>query len=174
MVRPASDRLAAVQAVRAVVAAVDPDQPLTPITSLGEIVDGGLQGSRFQATLFGLFSLLAVGLALVGLCGVLNYLVGERRREIGIRVAVGARRHEIFAMVVGTGARLVAVGLVVGAALTWLTARLLAGLLYGIAPWDPPTWALSAALLAAVALLASALPAARALRVDPVKALRSE
>jgi putative ABC transport system permease protein len=124
--------------------------------------------------LFGIFAAVALALAASGLYGVIYYLVTQRTREIGIRVALGAQTSRVVAMVVGQGAILIAAGLVVGTAGALLLTRLLSGMLYGVGTHDPLTFAAVPLVLAAVAFLATLVPAWKAAGVDPVIALREE
>ena len=130
--------------------------------------------SRFRATLLALFASLALILAAVGLYGVLSFLVGERQREVAIRMALGARPRQVLGAIIGEGVRWTALGLAAGALAAWMAGRLLARFLFGVAPADPLTFVLVSLLLLAVAALACWLPARRAARVDPVEALRYE
>jgi putative ABC transport system permease protein len=139
-----------------------------------DLVSGATEGTRFLLVLVGLFAALAVLLACLGVYGVLSNAVSERTREIGVRIALGARRDEVFRMVLGQGLAPAAVGTVVGVAGTLLLGRLMHGLLFGVAPHDPTTVAAVVALLVAVAILACTLPARRATRVDPIEAIRAE
>jgi ABC-type antimicrobial peptide transport system permease subunit len=117
---------------------------------------------------------LGLVLASIGLYGVMAYIVGQRTREVGIRIALGAQRRDVVALVVGYGARLVAIGLVTGLVLAIALSQLVRGFLFGLSPVDPVTYVGVALLLALVALLASWLPAQRAMRVNPMVAMRSE
>jgi predicted permease len=137
-----------------------------------EIVRGGLFGPRIAVALLTIFGLLAVGLASIGLYGILAYSVDRRRREIGLRMALGAARNSILHLVVKEGMSLVLVGIAIGAAAALLAGRLLSSMLYGVAATDPLSLAAAAGTLCAVALLACYLPARRAMRVDPLDALR--
>jgi ABC-type antimicrobial peptide transport system permease subunit len=129
---------------------------------------------RLTAALSGFFGGLAAVLTLVGLYGVIAYTVVRRTNEIGIRMALGASRRAVIALVLREAGALVTTGLVAGLALAILTARLAATLLFGLQPYDPLTLALAAAALGAVALLASYVPARNAARIEPVQALRIE
>ena len=129
---------------------------------------------RLMATLSGFFGFLAAALATIGLYGVISYMVARRRSEIGIRVALGANRSEVVKLVIREAALLLAVGLVIGAALSAGTAQTASSLLYGLKATDPVTMALAIIALACVALAASFVPALRAARVEPMVALREE
>jgi predicted permease len=138
------------------------------------LVAESVAGSRFQAALLSSFAALALLLSALGLYGLVSYGAALRRREIGIRIALGARGREIFRLVTGGGLRLVAWGLVLGSAAALAATRLLESLLFGIRPTDPPTYAAIAAIMLAVGLAAGAVPARRAAKTDPIEALRSE
>ena len=150
--------------------------PAIPVQfrSMESFVTSSLTSERLMAALSGFFGGLAVLIAVIGLYGVMSYMVTRRRAEIGIRMALGADRGAVIRMVVGDAGRLLLVGLVAGVALAIFGARSAAALLYGLAPWDPGTLALAAATLGAVALLACWVPAYRASRVSPTTALRVE
>ena len=153
---------------------LDPDRPIDHVRTLEEIRDETIAPQRLNATLIGLFAALALAIATVGVAGVLAFSVSQRTNELGIRVALGAGRGTILRMILGEGAAMALVGLVVGAVAAFPLSALLKGLLFGVEPADPPTIALSALLLVAVALVASWIPAQRATAVDPITALRSE
>jgi putative ABC transport system permease protein len=161
-------------AVRAAVAAVDSNLPLDAVRPLRSLVDDSLADRRLQATLLGAFSLLALVLAATGIYGVMACSVSRRVQEIGIRIALGARLDDILMLVLRQGMGLTLAGLLIGLAGGLAVARLLSGLLFEIAPNDPPTFGAVVVLLALVALLACWWPARRAARVDPMEALRSE
>jgi putative ABC transport system permease protein len=137
-------------------------------------VADSISGKRFAMVMLSVFASLALLLAGIGIYGVLSYAVGQRTKEIGVRMALGAQRFDVLRMVLRDGARLVAVGVLIGVgAALWLT-RLMANMLFGVKPTDPATFAAVAAVLAAIALLACYVPAHRAMRVDPIEALRHE
>ena len=159
-------------AVRAAVRGVDPDQPVYAVMTMDEVIEASLAPRRLTLWLFGTFAGVALALASAGVYGVVSYLVAQRRREMGIRLALGARGADVVGLVMRQGARLTALGLALGLAGALALTRLLAGLLYGVPPRDPPTLAAVAALLALVATLAAYVPARRAARADPMLAVR--
>jgi predicted permease len=152
---------------------LNPEVPVR-FSTMDEVFGKALAYPRFRAALVAGFSMLAVALALVGIYGVLSYLVAERTPEIGVRMALGARRRDIFSHMIGTSMRLVAGGLAAGILATLVVVRMLQSLLYGVSPRDPLTIAGVAGLFIATAFLASSIPALRASRVDPLIALRQE
>jgi predicted permease len=156
------------------VAKVDPEQPLTEIGAMDEILSRSLGRRRFTALLLGTLSLLALALAALGIYGVISYLVEQRTREIGIRMALGASPASILRLVVRQAMSAVLVGIAAGLAGALALTRLLGSLIYGVGAHDPLSFVLTPALLALVALLACAVPAHRAGSVDPLVALRSE
>ena len=160
--------------VRAVIREMDPNLPVADVRTMTDVVGTALATPRFTSVLLSIFAVLALTLSAVGIYGVLAYLVSRRTREIGIRVAIGARRLDVVRMVLGSGLSLALSGIAAGIALAFGITRLLRGLLHGVTPADPATFAAVATLLALVAVAASAVPAWRAARVDPVVALRSE
>ena len=174
VVRASADRTPLAAAIRRDVASLDADQAVTNIRSLAERVSLSLAERRFHLLLITVFAFIAVSLAVVGVHGVIAYSVGQRTREIGLRVALGAQKRDIFRLIVGEGMGLAAVGVLVGLAGAMGLSRFLESLLFEIRPGDPLTFSSGAILLAAIAFLACWLPAMRAARVDPVVALRYE
>jgi predicted permease len=168
------DPLAPAAPVRAEVRRLDAGLPVAQLRPMEEVLAGSIGGSRFLTLLVGVFAVVALALAAVGTYGVLAYAVEQRRHEMGVRMALGARAGGLLRMVLGQGMRLAAAGLVLGLAGAWALRRLIAGLLFEIAPGDPATFAGVAAVLASVALGACLIPARRATRVDPVVSLRVE
>src|SRR5262249_32822164 len=144
------------------------------IQSMDELLSQSLAERRFNMFLLGLFAGLAMLLAAVGLYGVMSYSVSQRTHEIGIRIAVGAHRSDVLKLVMGQGGRLAAVGLAAGIVGALALTRLMASLLFGVAPTDPVTFATVALLMMAAVLLACFVPARRAMKVDPMVALRHE
>ena len=174
VVRTAADPRTVVAQLRRELAAVNPGLPVVEATTLAAIVDRELAPRRLQTLLLGLFAGLALLVAALGLYGVVAYSVVQRTREYGIRAALGASRGVILAHVFSRNLRLLLPGLGLGLAIALLLTRLMAGLLYGIAPHDPLTFAAAIGLLLLSALLACWLPTRRATRVDPIVALRAE
>ena len=168
----AIDPLAA--AIRRIAKEVDSNVPLFRIKTMGEYRTESLSRERLLAGLLGGFSLTALGLAALGLYGVIAFTVQQRRREIGIRIAVGAQAGDILRLVLGQGFRLAALGTVLGLAGALAAARLLSAMLYEIGPTDFSSYLIATAVLALAAVGASLLPAQRAVRVDPIIALRAE
>jgi len=162
------------KAVLAAIWSVDRDQPVWKVRSLESLVTRDIAPRQFALTLAGIFALLAVALAVVGVYGVMSYLLAQRTREVGIRMALGARERQVVGLVLGRGARTIVAAIVIGTIVAFLAARLLASQLYGVATADPLTFALVPLLLAAVAMLATYIPARRAAKVDPMVALRYE
>jgi putative ABC transport system permease protein len=156
------------------VKAVDPDQPVIDVRTMTEVISRSVWQPRLYAILFGVFAAVAVALASVGVYGVMAYSVSERTREIGIRVALGAQRHDVLKMVVAQGMKLALIGAGIGLAGALALTRLMQSLLFEVSPTDPLTFAGLAALLTFVALLACYLPARRATKVDPMVALRCD
>jgi predicted permease len=168
------DAAAIPERVREQIQAVDPTLPVFGARMLGETVAASLAARRFAMEMVGLFAMTALLLAGLGIYGVISYLVGERTHEIGIRLALGAERRTILRMVLRQGLALAMTGTAVGLGCALIVSRLMAGLLYGVRPTDPPTFAGVALLLAAGALLACYVPARRAVHIDPMTALRHE
>lgn len=159
---------------QAVLRQLDPDVPTWWVQTFAEVVARSLWRQRLQGQLLGAFAFLALALAAVGLYGVVAYTVAQRRREIGVRVALGATRRQVVGVVVGQGAGLALRGIALGLVFALGLVRLLGSLLYEVRPFDPTTFLVIPLLLATVALLASWLPAQIAARVEPQQSLRSE
>ena len=174
VVRMPQSSASLIPAVKGQIWSLDSQIPLNRIQSMGELLDLSLAERRFNMSLLGLFAGMAMILAAVGIYGLLSYSVSQRTHEIGVRVAVGARRRDVLKLVLGQGARLAAVGLAAGVLGALALTRLMASLLFGVTATDPATFATVALLMMAVALLACFVPARRAMRVDPMVALRHE
>jgi len=158
--------------IRHEIQSVDPGLPVFNVSSMNEILDRSLASRRFSADLVAAFAGLALLLASIGIYGLLAYMVGQRSREIGLRMALGAQRTDILKLILGRGFVLAAVGIAIGVFLAALGASMMASLLYGVRPHDPAVFLAAPALLLAVAILASYIPARRAAKVDPMVALR--
>jgi putative ABC transport system permease protein len=160
--------------LRAQVQSVDPELPVFGARTLSDVFSASLAERRFSMEIVGLFALTALLLAALGIYGVISYIVSERTHEIGIRLALGAQRHRILQMILSQGLGLAIAGAAIGLVGAVIVAHLMAGVLYGVRPTDPVTFVSVALLLIAVALLACYIPARRAIRVDPLVALRYE
>ena len=174
LVRTAGSADALTPQVVETIRGLDPNRPIDHIRTLEELRDETIAPQRLNATLIGLFSALALVIATVGIAGVLAFSVSQRTNELGIRLALGAERSAILRMILGEGALMAAIGLAAGGAAAIPLSRLMAGLLFGIEPIDPPTIAMAAVLMLTVALAAAWIPARRATAVDPMIALRGE
>jgi ABC-type antimicrobial peptide transport system permease subunit len=157
-----------------VVWSVNKDIPLANVRTMQEVIANSVEQRRFSMLLLTIFAAVAMLLAAIGLYGVMSYTVAQRTKEIGIRMALGARRPDVLALVVKQGMALVLIGIVAGVLLSLGTTRLISGMLFGITATDPLTFAGVGALLSAVAFLANYLPARRAAKVEPMVALRYE
>jgi putative ABC transport system permease protein len=173
-VRTSADRIASVPALRHDVAELDPLLPLANINGLAALVDASLAGRRFTMVLLLAFAAIAVALSVVGIYGLLAYLVGQRTREIGLRLAIGASPSDVVWLFMREGATLTLVGLGVGLAGAFAAGRWISALLFGVAPADPATMAIVMCALAGAAACATYVPARRAAAVDASDALRSE
>jgi putative ABC transport system permease protein len=160
--------------VRRELTALDRDVPISNVATMEQMVAQSTSAPRFRTVLVGSFAAVAVILAVVGVAGVIAYMVGRRTREIGVRVALGARPAQVVRMLVGEGMTAAAVGVSIGLLGALAITRVLGGLLFGVAPRDGGVFAAAAVLLAAAAFIGTWLPARRALRVDPLEALRAE
>jgi putative ABC transport system permease protein len=161
-------------AVKAALARIDPDQPVSGVETMETVIGDSIGGRRFPMLLLTLFAAIAIALAAIGVYGVVSYVVSQRTREMGIRLALGARGAQVIGMVVGKSMRPVAAGIAVGVAGAFAAARLLTTMLYAVEPSDPGVLAGIVALLGATAAAACWMPARRAAAVDPLVALREE
>jgi predicted permease len=174
VIRAKTPPAALTPAVRRVIAAVDPEQPVSNVQTMEEIIAKNVADRQQQMTLLGAFAALALALASIGLYGVLAYAVTQRSREIGLRMALGASAGNVTRLVVGHGIALTGGGLLIGLAGSWAATRALKTVLYGVSATDPATFAAVAALLTLISLAACWIPARRAARLDPVVVLREE
>ena len=174
VLRTAGEPSALIAPLRAAVAALDRDIALSNVRSMSDIINASTSRQRFAARLLVGFAVTALALAIVGLYGVLAYVVAQRKRELGIRIALGAPRAKLFALIVGRGMGVVAVGLTIGVGVALLTTRLVARLLFQVNATDPLVFVGVTLSLAAAALAACLIPARQATRVDPIAALRAE
>ncbi len=174
VVRTQGDPGAASGAIRAAVGAVDPSEPISQLRTLSSMVAASLAPRRFVVTMLAIFAGLALLLAIIGLYGVTSYSVAQRTQEIGIRMALGARRSEILSMVIRQGMWLTGGGVLAGLVAALALSGLLRNQLFEVSPFDPLTFGLTAVVLIAAELLACSIPAQRATRVDPMEALRHE
>jgi putative ABC transport system permease protein len=172
--RVAGDPLALVPIVRREIAAIDPTVAPGPFRTMEQIVSGSLTTPRFALALVGVFALVALVLATVGIYGVVSYAAEQRTREVGIRMALGARRAGVLGLVLRQSVRPVAGGLAAGLLGALVLPRALAPLLFGIEPGDPVTLLAVCLTMGAIALVATLVPARRATRVDPAAVLRAE
>ena len=173
-VRAALDPHALVSAVRSQIAAADRDQPVTGVMTMEEFLESQRRQSRFATVLLGAFSGIAFILAVIGIYGVIAYSVAQRTQEMGIRIALGARKSDILRLVIGHGVALTGIGIVIGLVVSLAATRLMTSLLFQTSATDPITFLSSAAIFLLVAFVASYVPARRATRIDPTMALRAE
>jgi putative ABC transport system permease protein len=160
--------------IQRAVGQVNPSEAVGDLQPTGKIVAESLASNQFEALLMAVFAVIALLLAAIGLYGIASYLVVERTHEIGIRVALGAHKYDVFKLVIGQGLKLALVGVAIGVAGAFAFTRFLSSLLYGVKPTDPLTLIIVSVILVAVALVACFVPARRAAKVDPMTALRHE
>jgi len=161
------------QSVREIVREADPDQPVANVRTLEDVISTAVTQPRFRTLLLGAFAAIALALAAIGVYGLLSHGVAQRTNEFGVRMALGASPSVVLSLVIREGVVLAVTGLALGLLGAVLAVRVLDSVLFEITPWDPLAWIVSAGTLLAVSLLASWIPARRALRVDPVVALRA-
>jgi putative ABC transport system permease protein len=174
IVRTTADPLNLTTAVRSQVQALDPNQPVYNVSTMERTLDQSLVTQRLSMTLLAFLAGLALILAAVGIYGVMSYTVTQRSHEIGIRMAIGAQRRDVFRMVIGRGMLLALIGVALGLVGAFALTRLMATMLYGVEPTDPATFVSIGILLIGVALAACYVPGRRATKVDPMVALRYE
>jgi putative ABC transport system permease protein len=174
LVRGSGTSAALSEAVRSVLTELDDEALLDNVAPMERLMTTSIARPRIYAWLFGTFAALAGLVAAIGIYGVMAYAVAQSTRDIGIRMALGAPRARVLGVVLGRAAALTGAGLTIGLALAWATTRYLRGILFGVTPLDPRTYAAVAIGFAAVAILASYVPARRATNVDPLVALRTE
>ena len=174
LVKSAVSPAALISSIRRVVASIDKNQPIFGISTMDELRDSSVLGRRITLILLGAFSALALVLAAIGIYGVISYAVAQRTHEIGIRMALGAQHRDVLRMVLGQGGKIALIGTAIGLALAFGLTRLMSNLLFSVSASDPLTFAGVAGLLLVVAMLACYIPARRAMKVDPMVALRHE
>jgi predicted permease len=174
VVRTKNDPAMLAASMRRAVRAVDPNEPVFSVRTMDAVVSSAMAERRFTMLLLALFASTALALSAIGIYGVTSYFVTQRTHEIGIRMALGASRRDVVGMVLGQGVRLAAAGVVAGVSGDLLVTRAISTLLFDVSPRDPWTIVALSATLSAVALLACYIPARRATRVDPIRALRYE
>jgi putative ABC transport system permease protein len=174
IVKSGTEPAALTASIRNVIASIDKEQPISAIATMQQLVKNSVTGRRITLILLGVFGALALVLGAIGIYGVLAYSVAQRTHEIGIRMALGARRGDVLRMILAQGAKIACAGVVIGILASLGLTRLMSNLLFSVSPADPVTFAAVAIVLVLVALLASYVPARRTLRVDPMIALRHE
>jgi putative ABC transport system permease protein len=174
IVKAKSDPLSIVAAVRDAVWQVDKDQPVSSIATMDSVMANSIARERFNMLLLSIFAGLALVLASIGIYGVMSYVVAHGTRELGIRLALGAQKHDILTLVIGKAMILSLTGVAIGTIGALLLTRLISKMIYGVKPTDPSTFVGVAVLLTAIAIIACYLPARRAIKIDPVVALRCE
>jgi ABC-type antimicrobial peptide transport system permease subunit len=174
VIRYSGSTEALVSAVRHIVSTADPEQPISDVRTLEQVLAGDTASRRAQIRVLSVFALVAVLLSGVGIYGLLAYTVSQRSQEIGVRLALGAEPSRVGRMIVADGLRLALFGIVPGVLIGYAAARGMSALLFGVAPSDPATFAVAAALSLLTSLAGALVPAIRAVRVSPLAALRAE
>ncbi|HEX8680238.1 MAG TPA: FtsX-like permease family protein, partial [Chthoniobacterales bacterium] len=170
-VRSKQDPRSLTSAIRKEISALDPDLPVANVRTLEQVISDSIAPRRLSVVLIGVFASVALVLASVGIYGVMSFLVVQRTHELGVRMALGATRGDVFKLVISRAAKLVVIGSAIGLVLAAMSSRALGALLYNVAALDVSTFALVTIALAVVALLASYIPARRATKADPMIAL---
>ena len=173
IVRAGVPPLALSRALREAMASIDREQPVSDIRTMEAVFDGSTARRRFNTVLIEIFALLGLAMVIVGIYGVISCWVAQRTREVGIRIALGAARGTVVRMVVGRGAAMSALGILIGGAGCLALSSVVEGMLFGVSPSNPAAMIGVASLLLLVALLGSVVPALRAACVDPVRTLRA-
>jgi predicted permease len=174
MVRGTNGTAGLLEAIRSTSRQMSSEQVIYGAETMEQVISNSLAARRFSMILLGIFAGLALLLSSIGIYGVISYLVGQRTQEIGIRVALGARRWDVLRMVLGHGMNMAMIGVLIGVGASLALTRLMSKMLYGVSATDPITFVAVAVLLTCVGLAASYIPARRAMRVDPIVALRYE
>jgi ABC-type antimicrobial peptide transport system permease subunit len=174
LLRSATDPLQLIPQLRDLVRELDPDLPVFGARTLGDVVGQRLGARMFSISLLGIFATVALLLGAIGIYGMMSYAVTQRTREMGVRLALGAKSVDVVRLVLKNGIRLTVIGLAAGLIGAWLCTRWISAQLFGVEPSDPLTYAVVAVVLGGVSLMASYVPARRASRTDPLKALRAE
>jgi putative ABC transport system permease protein len=174
VIRTNSDPIALAPAVRREILAVDRDQPISNVRSMEQVVESSIGTNRFTTYVLGAFTVMALVLAMVGIYGVVAYSVTQRMHEIGLRIALGAQRSDIYKWIVGRGLVLGLIGVLVGTTAAFGLTRLMQELLYQVSVLDPLTFWLVPALFLAVTLISSYFPARRGVKTDPIASLRAD
>jgi putative ABC transport system permease protein len=174
VLRTSGDPLSVVDKARAAVAAIDVEQPVYEIKTMAQVLEDDMRQNVLLIAIMGIFAGVALVLAALGIYGVVSHAVAQRTHEIGVRMALGAALRDVVTLVARQGLTPVVIGLVLGLAAGLGVSRLMSGILYGVTPADPVTYASVAAILSCVALLACIAPARRAARIDPLSAIRAE
>jgi ABC-type antimicrobial peptide transport system permease subunit len=163
-----------VEEIRQAVWSVNSNLPVASVQTMQDVYDKSVARTSFTLVMLGIAGAMSIALGVIGIYGVLSYTVSQRRREIGIRLALGAQQENVLGMVMGSGARMAIVGVAIGVLVALALTRWMSTLLFGVTAHDPLTYSLVALLLFTVALAACWIPARRATRVDPMVALRYE
>jgi ABC-type antimicrobial peptide transport system permease subunit len=174
MIQTAASPLSLAQAVRREVQAIDPSIPVSDLRTMEQVLDASTGSRRFSTLLLSVFAGVALVLAMIGIYGIMSWSVGQRRQEIGIRMAVGADSSKILGLIMGRGMKLACIGLLIGLAGSLALTRLLSTLLFEVSPHDPIVLGGVSLILLTVTAIACYIPARRAMRVDPLETLRSE